>query len=274
MTDLEQILERLRVVADARAIAAPETVVDGRAVAVRCHACLDRGWVTVPDDGAGAAVRCACRLPPFDGPGLRAKLKSAGLEAEEIEAAHSRWDDRHQARPDWARSWLSWALTGAEGPTPEGVLGGAQSPWCLALIGMPGAGKTKTAATLMRIYVAGGGERPVWARVPELYDRVMCERALEGSSSYERRVEAAGLLVLDEAGREHRRRRATEPESALDMMVGEIVMRRHRRRLLTVLTANLRLADIGDGAVESRIREGCYREMGSAHGDFRDWRSK
>lgn len=273
MNSLDQVLTRLELLRETRAIETPEVVTStGRRLAVRCEVCNDRGWTTAGDEGAGTAVRCACQLPPHDGDRLRAKLAAIGFEAREIDAAWTPWDDRHQPRPEWARAWLAWVLTGAVGDPPEGVQGGRRSPWCLSLVGAPGCGKTKTAATLTRIYVSQGGDGAIWARVPELYDRVMRERAEFGWSDFERRAEQAWFLVLDEAGREHRRRRESERESAIDQLIGEVLMRRHRRELLTILTANLRIQELGDGAVESRIREGCWREMGSKLGDFRDWK--
>lgn len=272
MNRLDQVLQRLEILRSTKAIEDPELIRDGRSVGVRCTVCLDRGWTTAEDDGAGLAVRCACQLPPHDGDRLRTKLAAIGLEAEEIESAWTPWDDRHQPKPEWARAWLAWVLTGAEGDPPDGVEGGRRSPWCLSLVGPPGCGKSKTAATLIRIYVGQGGDRALWCRVPELYDRVMRERGEHGHSDFESRSEKARLLVLDEAGREHRRRRPSERESAIDILVGEILMRRHRRRLLTVITANLSIRDLGDGAVESRLQEGCWREMGSKLGDYRDWK--
>lgn len=259
---------------------AAENVVETR---YGCDRCRDRGWYVEPDGGAGTAKRCPCQSVA-DQRYLKVKLGNAGLEADEIESAFSPWDESAQPKPLFAAEWLDWALTGAEGEPGEhlaaliAATGRPRSPWSLTLLGIPGTGKTKTAAVLARRYLIAGGQNLIWARIPEAFDRVQRERFADvGAALYEDRLTSAGLAVLDEQGFAHR----ANAELMADT-VAEWILRRHRRHLPTVLTSNAAsLAELlpsgrtgpatGIGRLASRLAAGVYKLMGGeAPRDYRD----
>lgn len=228
-----------------------------------CPDCGDSGWKRVEDGGAGIAVRCGCRSPATNADLAKRRLRHAGLEAEEILSAWASWDETLQPKPLFASDWLFWALRDAQEACPASCWAGTprrppRSPWSLCLLGLPGRGKTKVAATLARLYVEAGGSGLRWARTPEAFDTVQGERRLEGSSPMEKAITLAPLLVLDELGVGHRR----DPET-MTGTVDEWLAARERRRLPTVLTTNAQGIDALDARIASRLSAGVYREMAS-----------
>ena len=229
-----------------------------------CTTCRDTGFrrmeATEADYGHPTVTRCECRLPRNNSRLVKQAMAHAGMKADEIESAYGRWDETHQAKPEFAREWLEGAMTGD--------LAGVTSPWCLGLLGEPGRGKSKTAAVCMRLFIEAEGKRPLWIRVPEGFDQVQAERRSDvylAESALEKRIERAGLVVFDDFGITHR----ADPD-LIENTVNEWLARRHRRHGLSIITSNApTLGQIGAPRIESRIAEGVYRVM-QADADYRD----
>ena len=234
----------------------------------KCPTCKDQGWIVEPDGGAGGAARCNCLNPRHNPVLLLSRLRATGMEQDELDSAYKPWDESAQPKPEWARHWLTWALTGGKGEWPsiltEKLGPRPKSPWVLTLLGKPGRGKTKTAAVLMRIYIKQGGTGGLWVLPTEGYDRVQGERKRDGESEYEQRISTAQFLVLDEFGRTHRK----DHESIMTT-VNEWLYRRGRRWLPTVIATNAdKLEDLGDPRITSRLSAGASAKMGGPN--YRD----
>lgn len=223
-----------------------------------CAACRDSGWRRVAN--GDRVTKCECRLPRNNPAIIRASMELAGMEADEIRSAFTPWDTSHQERPSFAREWLFSTLSGGN----EGV----RNPWCLGLLGLPGRGKSKTAAVCVRLFIESGGSNPLWVRVPEGFDRIQDERRSDAyleEGALEKKIERSGLCVLDDFGIAHR----SNPD-LMEETVNEWLARRHRRHLLTIITANAEdPSGLGAPRIESRIAEGVYRTM-TADTDYRD----
>lgn len=235
-----------------------------------CPVCRGRGWRIAADGGSGSAERCDCVLKRDRGQTQQALIFS-GMARGEIECAYKPWDENHQPKPSFAREWLSWVLTGADGEimpphlTPDNVP--PAEPWILTLFGKPGRGKTKTTATLMRIFSEGGGRKPTWAHYSRAFDRVQRERKELGFSPWEDRIIEAGLLAIDEYGASHR----VDAEK-IDDTVNFWISQRFRAQLPTVINTNARSFDeLRESRIASRVGAGIYREMKAAT-DYRDRR--
>jgi hypothetical protein len=245
-----------------------------------CEACRDRGVKVVLKDHRGVATFAACecqgqKLAPARSRALKGNpaevkrlLKLAGLEKQELLDAWSPWDENLQKKPTFARNWLFWALRDAadcpvscwSGDPPRAP----RSPWSLCLLGEPGRGKTKTAATLSRMFLEAGGTGLRWARVPEAFDTVQGERRTESLRSAEKSIVSASLLVLDELGAAHRYNVET-----MNATVEEWLAARERRRFPTIVTTNATGLDQLEGRIASRLSAGVYRIMKSTK-DARD----
>lgn len=225
-----------------------------------CDTCRDTGFERIEVAGESRVRRCGCRDPASNQKLVRAAMAAAGMQVEEIESAYTPWDEGHQAKPAFAREWLAEVMSGR--PKKN------RNPWCLGLLGLPGRGKTKAAAVLVRVFIESGGRAPLWVRVPEGFDAVQMERrsdAYTRADSLEKRIEAAGLLVLDDFGIAHR----ADPE-LIEATTCEWLARRHRRHAPSIFTTNAAaLRDIGAPRLESRISEGLCQVM-EARSDFRD----
>ncbi|MCZ6507740.1 MAG: hypothetical protein O7A04_06810 [Acidobacteria bacterium] len=233
-------------------------------VAYDCPNCRDSGWLVQDDGGNGTAYQCPCANPAENPKLLRGRMRLCGMETGEIDAAFEPWDSEFSPKPSWAHRWLVWAMAGCDPEErPEGLEGGQINPRLLTLLGEPGRGKTKTAGVLLRLYIGYGGTGGMWARVPEAFDRVQQER-FDRTSEYEQRLKDAKLLVLDELGKEHRANR-----DLIASTVYEWICYRERRRTITLFTGNiLKLGELGDAALESRLASGIYQLMTGE--DYRD----
>ncbi len=199
-----------------------------------CGTCDGLGWVVTPDGGAGRAARCACQVPPIEDRMRRAGVPEALVTPRE-------WQGRRHE---------DLALF----PDPGHFL---------TLTGATGRGKSRQAADLVRVHLAGGGLAKWW-EVEELLKalktRFNCDPGPE--SVVEPLLSPRILLVLDETWAEQE----TDFNAA---EVSRIIRRRYRDRSPTIVTTNLNEREIEalEPRLHSRMWGSVVIEMGGP--DFR-----
>lgn len=183
-----------------------------------CETCEGRGWVVVPDGGAGRARRCEC----YTGRPVELRLKEVGVGADLIHA-----------------SWESWA-----GVRPD--LGGFPSPAaCLTMVGPPGTGKSHVAVAILREWIKDG-HRVRFVDVPDFLEALK-ERFGAGEETPQELVREAlapDLLVLDEAYTHQR-------SDWADATVSRMIRARLRDMKPLIINSNLSLDQLAQ--IEPRV---------------------
>lgn len=152
-----------------------------------CPICKDApgGWITLPDGGAGRAVRCECQTNPPDAV-LDRRLAEIGMRTAEIDGAKAPWKSKiSDVAVDVPPTEVSDWLNAIREPKPRRPL--------LLLYGPPGRGKSKLAARLCRRWVKENFlRRAMW-----VYWSAALRLAQE--SDVEDRMCSADFVVLDDA---------------------------------------------------------------------------
>lgn len=198
----------------------------------RCARCSGSGWVTVDRDGASCIGRCRCqRTADFV-----SHWNRAGVPATHVAAGAT-----------VPASWSPQSL-------PDG----------LVLRGLPGRGKSHTAAAALRWLTFSAWLRPMWVEHIDLVGRVRRRakgqttrssvEALGDDAAHVGDYARAGALVIDDA-------RGAAPESLEAQLLEELICRRCDARAITIITTNEpRLGLFGD-RLASRLRSWEHVEL-------------
>lgn len=236
-------------------------VVDGEPA--WCPDCHDTGYRVRPDGGAGAATRCDCRVPQYDGPESipAAVLESYGCARSVSSDLASTWDHKLGKWPAEADVW------------PAGIRddSGARPKW-LFIHGPEGNGKSRVAAWIMRRAMAAG-MACWWIDVPKTIQEARraignAEKQLELNAWMAARM-ARQIVILDDLGA-HR----DDSEWQVQDLVAAWVRERHESAGWNVATSNLaphQLRDFYPRRTVSRICAGKIIEMKGGDARRRPW---
>lgn len=199
-----------------------------------CDRCDGRGWIVVPDGGAGSAARCECRQEAAAIKRLEACQVPPRYRECTIEGFRTAQPDKIVAQQllqaktmaqRWVDSYLSLEQQGQ--PRPTGLI----------FVGPPGAGKTHLATAILQEVVKRHAASGLFvdftsfiARVQATYD----PGAEETTREVMDRPSTVDLLVLDELG-------AQKPTDHTMEKLYLVMNARYTRNLPTIFTTNYRL---------------------------------
>lgn len=234
-----------------------------------CPLCADTGWIVRNDRGAGAAKRCECKIPHYDGP---ASVPAADLEARGCARTiagelKETWDPRLGKWPAAADKWpADYRVESDSSPRPV-------RPKWLLIHGAVGNGKSRVATWIMRRAMARGGRTCRWIDIPAAIEEA---RNAIGSDDAQRTFRtkmaaklACHLVILDDI--------AARDDSAYQVedLLAAWVRTRYESGGWTVAVSNLSPAELRDlhPRSASRICSGALENMTGGDARRKEWRA-
>lgn len=211
-----------------------------------CPECHGRGWVVVPDGGAGTAKPCPCREKDV----VPRLLTAAGvperyrrLTLDNFQTAHSdpATQERLTAAKRVSRQYVDDFLTTEGGFTESGLI----------FVGPPGTGKTHLAAAVLQELVRRYRVRGKFVDFTALVHKIQATfdpSSLESKHAVLDPVIQAEVLVFDELG-------AQKPSDWVQDTLYLIINTRYTERRPTIFTTNYPLED-GAAAAHRPMRVG------------------
>lgn len=188
-----------------------------------CDLCGGRGWITIPDGGAGRAMSCPCRVPTI--PDL---IRRAGIPA----------DYRSFTKEQYPGTWPGEQV----GAWPH------EKP-LVFITGPVGAGKTHIGTALL-IERIKGGQRCRWWDVGDLFETM--KRMIGDPRGADDRLEQELLeipfLLLDDLGVKHK-------TAWSDFKLAYVIRQRLSHERATILTSAVDLIGLDeiDPGLASRL---------------------
>ncbi|HEV2844785.1 MAG TPA: ATP-binding protein [Thermoanaerobaculia bacterium] len=209
-----------------------------------CPECGGRGWIIVPDGGAGTARVCPCREQ-----GVVPRLvTAAGIPVRYQHCKISKFQTSSPSEKE--RKQLEAARFAAEQYVEEFVQeGGTFKQSGLLFIGPPGVGKTHLAVGVLRALIERWRVHGRFVEFTSLIHQI--QSTFDPSSPESKRqildpLADAELLVLDELG-------AQQPTPWVRDLLYLIINSRYTRRLPTLFTTNYRLDDVAPQKAPVRV---------------------